>query len=77
MALMLKEVTMVWSYCYGLREIRGRSSSDFAEAIEVIAAERDALAPLITHRFALDEIARAFAVAGNRRDGATKVSLQP
>ena len=74
---MLKEVTMAWSYCYGLRESGGRNGSDFAAAIEVIAAERDALAPLITHRFALDQIARAFDFAGDRRGGAIKVSIRP
>jgi threonine dehydrogenase-like Zn-dependent dehydrogenase len=78
LGLMLKEVTMAWSYCYGLRaEREGRSSSDFAEAIEVISSDRDALSPLITHHFALEEITRAFAVAGDRRGGAIKISIQP
>jgi threonine dehydrogenase-like Zn-dependent dehydrogenase len=78
LGLLMKEVTMAWSYCYGLRAPRaGRSSSDFAEAIEVIAAERDALAALVTHQFPLDQIARAFGVAGDRRDGAIKVSITP
>jgi threonine dehydrogenase-like Zn-dependent dehydrogenase len=75
--LMLKEITMAWSYCYGLRESGARSSSDFAAAIEVIGAARDALAPLVTHRFALDEIPRAFQTAGDRRGGAIKISIQP
>jgi threonine dehydrogenase-like Zn-dependent dehydrogenase len=66
---------MAWSYCYGLRA--GRNSSDFAQAIDVIAAERDALAPLITHRLPLDQIAHAFGVAGDRRDGAIKVTINP
>lgn len=77
LGLMLKEITMAWSYCYGLRESGVRSSSDFAEAIEVISAERDSLAPLITHRFALEDITQAFAVAGDRRGGAIKISIQP
>jgi threonine dehydrogenase-like Zn-dependent dehydrogenase len=78
LGLLMKEVTMAWSYCYGLRAPHaGRSSSDFGEAIDVIAAERDALAALITHRFPLDQIARAFDVAGDRRDGAIKVSITP
>jgi len=78
LGLLMKEVTMAWSYCYGLRVPRaGRSSSDFAEAIDVIDAERDALAALITHRFPLDQIAQAFDVAGDRRDGAIKVSITP
>jgi len=78
LGLMMKEVTMAWSYCYGLRaEREARSRSDFAEAIEIIAAERDALAALVTHQFPLDQIARAFDVAGDRRDGAIKVSITP
>ncbi len=76
LGLLMKEITMAWSYCYGLRA-GGRSTSDFAEAIDVIAAERDALAALITHRIPLDQIARAFDVAGDRRDGAIKVSITP
>ena len=76
LGLLMKEVTMAWSYCYGLRAERA-GHSDFAEAIDVIAAERDALAALVTHRFPLDQIARAFAAAGDRRDGAIKVSIRP
>jgi threonine dehydrogenase-like Zn-dependent dehydrogenase len=75
--LMLKEVTMAWSYCYGLHQSGVRSSSDFSAAIDVIGAARDAIAPLVTHRFALDEIRRAFQTAGDRRGGAIKVSIQP
>lgn len=74
--LLMKEVTMAWSYCYGLRAA-GAGRSDFVEAIEVIAAERDALAALVTHRFPLEQIARAFDVAGDRRGGAIKVSINP
>jgi threonine dehydrogenase-like Zn-dependent dehydrogenase len=55
----------------------GAGRSDFAEAIDVIAAERDALAALVTHRFPLGQIARAFDVAGDRRGGAIKVSINP
>jgi threonine dehydrogenase-like Zn-dependent dehydrogenase len=74
--LMLKEVTMAWSYCYGVRDA-GTGRSDFAHAIDVIATERDALAALVTHRLPLDQIARAFDVAGDRRGGAIKVSINP
>ena len=74
--LMLKEVTMAWSYCYGVRAA-GAGRSDFAHAIDVIAAERDALAALVTHRFPLEQIARGFEVASDRRGGAIKVSINP
>ena len=33
--------------------------------------------PLITHRFALDEIAEAYDVFSNRRDGVLKVAIRP
>jgi 2-desacetyl-2-hydroxyethyl bacteriochlorophyllide A dehydrogenase len=72
-APMMKELTLAWSYCYGSTG----TGADFARAIEVIAAERDALAPLVTHRFALDEVGRAFEIAGDRRGGAVKISIRP
>jgi threonine dehydrogenase-like Zn-dependent dehydrogenase len=74
LALMMKEVTLAWSYCYG-RDPAGRS--DFADAVDAIAAQRDALAPLVTHRMPLDRVGEAFRVAGDRRAGAVKVSLSP
>jgi L-iditol 2-dehydrogenase len=73
MALLLKELTLAWSYCYGA----AGGAADFARAIEVIAAERDALAPLVTHRLSLDRVGDAFAAAGDRGRGAIKVSIQP
>ena len=41
----------------------------------VIAAERVDLTPLITHRFALDNIAEAFDLFSHQRDGVLKVAL--
>jgi 2-desacetyl-2-hydroxyethyl bacteriochlorophyllide A dehydrogenase len=73
MPLLLKEVTLAWSYCYGAE--RGRS--DFAEAIDLLTAGRDSLAPLLTHTSALDDVAKAFADAADKRSGAVKVSVVP
>jgi L-iditol 2-dehydrogenase len=73
LGLMMKEVTLAWSYCYGTPNGR----SDFAVAIDAIAARRDALAPLVTQRLPLDRVAEAFAIADNRGAGAIKVSLAP
>jgi threonine dehydrogenase-like Zn-dependent dehydrogenase len=73
MSLLLKEVTLAWSYCYGNPDGR----SDFAAAIDVIAAERDALAALVTQRLPLDRVADAFRFAADRRSGAVKISLAP
>jgi len=75
MPLLLKEVTLAWSYCYGAD--RGHARSDFAEALDLLGAERGALAPLVTHAIPLDDVARAFAVAGEKSAGAVKVSVTP
>jgi len=74
LALMMKEVTLAFSYCYGT-PLGGRA--DFAQAVRILEASRDALAPLVTHRLPLDRVADAFAVAGDRKAGAIKVSLAP
>jgi threonine dehydrogenase-like Zn-dependent dehydrogenase len=74
MPLLLKELTLAWSYCYG-RE--AGHAADFETALGVLAAEQGALAPLVTHRARLDDVERAFAVAGDRRAGAIKVSVAP
>jgi threonine dehydrogenase-like Zn-dependent dehydrogenase len=97
LSLMMKEVTLAWSYCYrrkpadASRPVRsepqasevhkgvslGGADSDFAAAVAVLDAERDAIAPLVTHQVPLDRVADAFAVAGDRKAGAIKVSLAP
>jgi 2-desacetyl-2-hydroxyethyl bacteriochlorophyllide A dehydrogenase len=73
MPLLLKEVTLAWSYCYGSDDGR----SDFAEAIAVLVAQRASLAPLVTHTASLDDVAKAFASAADKRSGAVKVSVVP
>jgi threonine dehydrogenase-like Zn-dependent dehydrogenase len=73
MTLMFKEATLAWSYCYG----RATGRADFAEAVALLDAERDVVAPLVTHRLPLDRVAEAYATAGDRRAGAIKVSLAP
>jgi L-iditol 2-dehydrogenase len=73
LGLMMKEVTLAWSYCYGTPDGR----SDFAVGIDTIAERRDALAPLVTQRLPLDRVADAFAIAAARGAGAVKVSLAP
>lgn len=74
MPLLLKELTLAWSYCYGEDPAHG---ADFAEAVDIVAAARDALAPLVTHTVPLAEVDRAFALAADRRAGAVKVSVVP
>jgi threonine dehydrogenase-like Zn-dependent dehydrogenase len=74
MPLLLKELTLAWSYCYGEDPAHG---ADFAEAADMVAAARDALAPLITHSVPLAEIERGFTLAADRQAGAVKVSVTP
>jgi threonine dehydrogenase-like Zn-dependent dehydrogenase len=74
MPLLLKEVTLAWSYCYGEDPAHG---TDFAEAVDVVGAAREVLATLVTHTVPLDQIAHGFALAADRRAGAIKVSVVP
>jgi alcohol dehydrogenase len=45
--------------------------------MDVVAHGRADLTPLVTHRFALDQIHDAYELFGSRRDGVLKVLLQP
>jgi alcohol dehydrogenase len=45
--------------------------------MEMVAHERVDLTPLVTHRFALEEIEEAFDVFSHQRGGVLKVALQP
>jgi threonine dehydrogenase-like Zn-dependent dehydrogenase len=74
MPLLLKEVTLAWSYCYGEDPAHG---ADFAEAVDVVGAARDSLASVITHTVPLDQVERGFALAADRRAGALKVTVVP
>jgi threonine dehydrogenase-like Zn-dependent dehydrogenase len=72
-ALLLKEGSLHWSNCYA----QGPPRSDFADAVAILDAERDALAPLASRSFPLDEVDAAFALADDKRAGAVKVTLIP
>src|SRR5947207_59882 len=45
--------------------------------MEIVRHHRVDLAPLLTHTFALDEIAEAYQLFGERRDGVLKVAIKP
>jgi 2-desacetyl-2-hydroxyethyl bacteriochlorophyllide A dehydrogenase len=69
----MREVTIVPAFVYG--EAHGQREFDTAATISATHPE---IAPaLITHRFALDEAPRAFAVAADRAHGSIKVVLHP
>lgn len=53
------------------------AAGEMPQAIALVAAGRIRLAELITHRFALDDFAEAYATFTERRDGALKVIVRP
>jgi L-iditol 2-dehydrogenase len=53
------------------------SAGEMPRAIELAATGRLRLAELITHRFALEDFATAYATFTERRDGALKVIVRP
>jgi threonine dehydrogenase-like Zn-dependent dehydrogenase len=71
--LLMKEVTLAWSYCYS----HGEEQADFDAAVALIDAERERLRPLVTHSVPLTEVSRAFDLACDRQAGIVKVSVTP
>ena len=45
--------------------------------MELVRNGRLDLSPLITHRFALDDIEEAYELFGNQREGVVKVAITP
>lgn len=68
---LMKEVRLVSSMTYS----RSGPRPDFETALALLAAERDLLAALVTHRVPLADVARAFAVAADKTTGAIKVAV--
>jgi threonine dehydrogenase-like Zn-dependent dehydrogenase len=71
--LMMKEASIVGSFCYG----GGDREPEFASAARLTGRWRDELASLTTHQLPLADVADAFAIAGDKSSGAIKVTLQP
>jgi (R,R)-butanediol dehydrogenase/meso-butanediol dehydrogenase/diacetyl reductase len=72
-ATVLNEVRLVGAATYG----RAAGVADFERAIALVAAHRDLVSGLITHRFPLAEIARAYATADDKASHALKVTVEP
>lgn len=69
-----RELTVIWSFCYGRRG----GKTEFQIAIDLLAAGKLDANPLVTHRFGLDDITEAFAVAAGRDEhGSVKVLVFP
>ena len=66
----LGDYTIVTTLCPGGKERMER-------LMRMVETGRFDPTPLITHRFTLDEIAEAYDVFSNRRDGVLKVALRP
>jgi threonine dehydrogenase-like Zn-dependent dehydrogenase len=72
LGLMLKEVKMAGGITY----CRPSQHSDFDTALGILESQPERARAIITHRFALDEAADAFATAANKGTGAIKVQVQ-
>ena len=66
----LGEHRIVTTLCPGGKERMKR-------LINSVASERVDLKPLVTHRFALDQIEQAYDLFANQRDGVLKVAITP
>ncbi|MEY2424252.1 MAG: L-iditol 2-dehydrogenase [Acidimicrobiaceae bacterium] len=71
--LMMKEVALVGSFCYGT----GDREAEFTTAARLTGRWRDELSALTTHQFRLDDVTNAFETAGDKTTGAIKVTLTP
>jgi len=66
----LGDHTLVTTLCPGGKERMTRLMS-------VVASGRVDLRPLVTHRFKLEDIERAYDLFSNQRDGVLKVAITP
>jgi 2-desacetyl-2-hydroxyethyl bacteriochlorophyllide A dehydrogenase len=71
--LFLKEATIVGSNCYG----RPGRMSDYEMSIEIMRRDQETMRKLITHRFPLEDIAKAYETADDKSTGAIKVLVAP
>ena len=73
MTALTQKLTLVGSYCYA----RDARVGDFAYATTLLSKYRSQLPELVTHRFKLDEVSRAFEAAGDKKSGSIKVQIEP
>ncbi|MCY3785664.1 MAG: alcohol dehydrogenase catalytic domain-containing protein [bacterium] len=73
MSVMFKELRILTGIMYG----RGATGRDIEAAAAVLETNPDVARALVTHRFPLDAVDEAFAVAARRAEGAIKVVLDP
>jgi L-iditol 2-dehydrogenase len=73
MGLWYKAATIVNGFCPD----KTRLMRAMRDALDLIAAHRFSYAPLITHRFGLDEVDRAYELMDSRAEGFVKAVLIP
>jgi|TARA_B100000315_G_scaffold173231_1_gene161652 threonine dehydrogenase-like Zn-dependent dehydrogenase len=71
--VMAKELHLVGSSCYAHDTPEG----DFALATQLAQRHQDDLVALVTHTFALDQVAAAFATAEDKGTGSIKIHVRP
>lgn len=71
-AFFQKELTLAASNCYGREHA---SIGDFALGTRLAASHADILPELVTHTFALDQVAEAFATADDKSTRSIKVQI--
>ena len=60
-----------------IKGARGRYAGQFAECLELIAAGRIDLGPMLTHRIPLERAVEGLEMMEEKKDGAIKVILEP
>jgi len=71
--LALREIEIVGSMTYATSEGR----ADFQIALDIVADYADSARTLVTHRFALDDVNKAFQTAVDKSTRSIKVHLNP
>jgi threonine dehydrogenase-like Zn-dependent dehydrogenase len=71
--LLMKEVSLVWSYCYQ----HGEDGADFGDAIAFLSRERELASLLTSASLPLEDVERAFTLASQKTAGIVKVSVLP
>jgi threonine dehydrogenase-like Zn-dependent dehydrogenase len=76
--LYFKEIRLVGSNAFGIEEIEGVRRHGIQHYLDLVAAGRVDVSPMLTHTFPLSDWRDAFvALADQQRSGAVKVALDP